>query len=104
MLLMSERNQMRTVADRLRRQFGNEQGWKEAVLPRLLALDCEKDGADKVEAIIGNGSWVRQYGCSECGIESWDIVQVGEPPDYESATAWICRDCLKSALKLLEGQ
>ena len=102
MLLMNERNQMRTVAERWRRHYGNEKGWKKPVLPKLLALDVEKDGAEKVAEIIGNGSWVCQYQCNECGEKSWEIAQVGEPVDYESSTAFLCRDCLRSALKLLD--
>jgi hypothetical protein len=67
----------------------------------LMALDQEAATAAQVAEIIGNSSWARELACSECGHETWGIVEIGEPPDYESATAYLCRDCLRAALRLL---
>lgn len=39
--------------------------------------------------------------CGECGVEDWDIVEIGEPPNYESWTAYLCLDCLEKAVTLL---
>ncbi len=67
----------------------------------LLALNQETATADDVAEIIGNSSWAREMACSECGKKTWGIVQIGEEPDYESATAYVCSDCLRAALRLL---
>jgi len=39
--------------------------------------------------------------CHECDARV-DVVQVGQEPDYESATANVCLVCLKKAVALLE--
>ena len=45
--------------------------------------------------------WVETE-CHECGRRNVSVVQLGEPPDYESQTADICIDCLRQALALAE--
>jgi len=67
----------------------------------LKALDPATATADQVNEIIGNKYWAGPTMCDECGTQSYDIVQLGEPPDYESRTACICRNCLVNALALL---
>ena len=79
-------------ADKRGRNIGEE----------LLALDPETATASKIAEIIGNNSWVCEKECNECGKKTWDIVEIGEEPDYESATAEICLDCLKKAVNLIE--
>lgn len=39
--------------------------------------------------------------CDECGKANDKVVMVGEPMDYESLTAFICKECLEKALKLI---
>jgi len=72
--------------------------------PQLSELDPETATVEEVENIIGRYGWLRQSSCDECGIQTWDIVEIGEPPYYESATAYVCLDCLKKAIALLEGK
>jgi len=67
-----------------------------------MQLDPETATAAQIAEIIGNTSWAQKRSCSECGGESWDIVEIGEPRDYESETANACRDCLVAALRLLD--
>lgn len=67
----------------------------------LMALDQETATAEEVAEIIGNSSWARERACDECGKETWELVEIGEPPDYESSTACVCRDCLHDSLQLL---
>jgi hypothetical protein len=67
----------------------------------LAALDVETATAADVAEIVGNGSWVGKNICNACKAETWDAVQLGEPPDCESSTVTICADCLRSALRLL---
>ena len=52
-----------------------------------------------VNKVIGNNSWT-YLSCDECSKEVEVVVQLGEEPDYESATAQICFPCLKKAVKL----
>lgn len=56
---------------------------------------------ETIDAIIGNRSWTRIGKCDECGIEEPPmIVEVGEEPDYESHTTYLCISCLEAAVKL----
>ena len=105
MELLNERHQVRTVAKRWRAQYGegtyvaDKRG--RMVGDELAALDPETATADDVAEIIGHRDWVCKNTCHECGAETWDAVEVGQPPDYESCTATICGDCLSAALRLL---
>ena len=105
MKLLNERNQVREVASRWREQYGSgtyrvdKRG--RMVGDELAALDLETATADVVEEIIGYRGWVQMNTCHECGTETWDAVQLGEPPDYESHTSTICGPCLRAALRLL---
>lgn len=103
MELMSERNQVRTVADRHLRAYPDPAyvywdkttaGEKQA---QLRALDPETATAADVAAIIGNGNWVEPKECGECGATGWDAVELGDP---ESESVCICMKCLKAAARL----
>lgn len=104
MELLNERNQVRTVASKWRKQYGSgsygDDKRGRMVGNELDALDVETATAADVAEIVGNRSWVCKSTCHECGVETWDAVEVGEPPDYESSTATICVDCLRKALTL----
>ena len=109
MHLLNERNQVRKVADRWLAQYGlygsyGADNRRRSIGRKLLALDKETATAEDVAEIIGNTSWVCQQKCGECGTKSWNIVQVGEPLDYESATAYLCVNCLRAAVKLVEDE
>ena len=104
----TEREQLRGVASRWREAYPREGrivGDKSTkrIQDQLDALDVETATAADVAAIIGNKLWVCAPTCNECGEDSWDAVELGEPPDYESATATICADCLRKALALIEA-
>lgn len=106
MILLNERTHVKQAIKKwlevygLDRTYGaDKRGRKVGV--ELLALDQETATADDVAEIIGNRSWARGNSCSECGVNSWDIVEIGEPRDYDSETAYLCRECLRSALRLL---
>ena len=105
MELLNERNQVRTVARRWHVQYGagtyGSDNRGRMVGNELAALDAETATAADVAEIVGHESWVGENTCHECGAETWDAVQVGQQPDYESSTATICRDCLRAALRLL---
>ncbi len=104
---LNERAQVRAVAAAWRRQYPPNSdymtvdGNPDDVLHALEALDVETATAKDVAKIIGNGSWVEPKECHECSVTSWNVVQVGQEPDYESATAQICGKCLRKALALI---
>ena len=56
---------------------------------------------DDVDAIIGNSSWTDTEKCNECQKDdNTPRLMIGETPDYESSTAYICLDCLKKSCSL----
>ena len=67
---------------------------------QLAALDTETASAELVNAIIGNSSWTTLR-CDECNKYVKAAIEVGEPPDYESATAMLCLPCITKAAQLL---
>jgi len=65
---------------------------------QLLALGSSPD-PDDVDRVIGNGSWTRVPECDECGAGDQPfVIQVGQPPDYESRTAKLCGSCCRQAI------
>lgn len=66
---------------------------------RLLALSVTPD-PDEIDRIIGNKTWTETPICDECDMRSAVIVQVGEPPNCESATANLCTGCILKAMQL----
>lgn len=54
---------------------------------------------DEVEAILGHSI---DGHCNECGKRVQRLVRLGDEPDYESNTAYICIDCLRRAITALE--
>jgi hypothetical protein len=58
---------------------------------------------DRVDAVIQETAWTRYY-CDECGCDAEMVIELGEEPYYESATARICHTCLLAALALFHTQ
>ena len=93
-----------SVVSRWKKQYRGISSYdreKLVILENLRSLGATPE-PDKVDAIIGNNSWTSVPGCDCCGEPKELIVRVGEEPDYESHTAYVCRDCLLEALKLTE--
>lgn len=104
MKVITERQLIRTVADRWREQY--PEGCKphqEDIWKALNGLDKETSTADDVRELIGNDSWCRIF-CNECKEYTGLAIQVGEEPDYDSATANLCMDCLTKAFNLMHEQ
>lgn len=107
MKLITSRDLIRKVPERWKAQYCNGGQWgntlvsgsTKAVYEALVALDLETATADQVAAIIGNESWSRNM-CNECGQNVDAVVEIGQPPDYESATAYACGPCLYKATAL----
>lgn len=73
---------------------------KEATYHKLIALG-NNPTPDEVNYVIGDISWTATF-CNECGKSVDEAVQLGQEPDYDSATASICKTCLISALELMK--
>jgi hypothetical protein len=73
---------------------------KLAIGQRLAALGGRGTETEIAE-IIGNTGWTRND-CDECDKDSMTVVQVGQEPDYDSRTAYICLDCLRKAISAAE--
>lgn len=104
MQLLDERSEVMTVAERWKSQYCCKGTWHDPfecdakdVYERLVALPASASAAD-VAAIIGNDSWIGES-CTECGERA--IVLVGQEPDYESATAYLCANCLQKLNELV---
>lgn len=42
--------------------------------------------------------------CGSCNEPSPIIVEIGNEPDYDSSTAYVCETCLRDALALIEAE
>ena len=42
--------------------------------------------------------------CTMCRRQVSEVVQVGEEPDWDSATCNLCRDCLQAAIDVLDAR
>jgi len=106
MLRVNERDQIRDVAERWAAQYPNnrERPEKEEIKQKLFSLNKDTATAKEVAEIIGNDLWVTPKECQECHVESYKVIQVGQEPDYESYTTYICPDCLRKALLLAESE
>jgi len=71
---------------------------KQEILRKLKAIDLTTATVEEVN-FITEIPYVKQCHCNECGEPSWEVIQLGEEPDYESNTASICHSCIKKALK-----
>lgn len=105
---ITRRGEIRTVATRWRAQYpsGTRLARGEsadAIFRRLADLDSERATRDEVDAIIGNHSWTA-ITCDGCSRDVEAAVQVGQMPDYDSATATLCVECLRAALQLLQEE
>lgn len=80
------------TADNRNRMVGKE----------LRALDPETATAEQVDEIIGNRSWTRLK-CNECDKEVEGLVCIGEEPDYDSQTAFVCFACLREAFDMVKN-
>lgn len=101
MILITERDKIRGVADAWDKQYT---GWqhdaqKMAIGRELRKLDKETATAADVERIIGNDSWTQQE-CDECKQAVKAVVQVGDEPYYESNTVLLCVHCIGKAAEL----
>lgn len=106
--LLNEREQIKGVAANFKKQYPkNMQMWNgkgdtNTAVKQLQALDPNAATRDDVTLIIGNDSWVKPDNCDNCGIESWDLILIGTPGDYEeNRSIDLCKKCLLEGASLL---
>lgn len=58
---------------------------------------------DDIDRIIGNTSWTSPAACYVCHERAEVIVEMGDEPDYESRTAYLCPCCIRKAAKFVES-
>ena len=122
MRIITERTQIREVSKRWDRQYPQESAAhdKRVIGDCLRRLDLETATADEVAAIIGNRTWAEHSTCEcdPCRIPPDDasdccfdyhrkthaiVVEVGEPPGYDSRTVRMCLSCARAALAMIEA-
>jgi hypothetical protein len=98
----SERESVKTAIHNFIANYGNgtyHYGKDKQAGAKLKLLDPETATAEEVNTIIG-APWAVPWCCDECNHSGWDVIEIGDPPDCDSSTAYICQDCLKVALNL----
>lgn len=105
MKLITVESLCKDVTQRWKDQYYDGKRWKiihsgdsEIIYKALVKLG-ESPKASEIEEIIGNASWTSAF-CNECEKHVDALVELGEAPDYASATARICLSCLEKAIKL----
>lgn len=72
-----------------------------AITKKLAELPIPVD-PDAVDSIVGNKSWTGIGICGECKKDGPPmLVQIGDEPDYDSHTAYVCLDCIGAAYRML---
>jgi len=104
MYVITKREIIKSVVERWGQTYRNNSYGEDKleILERLKLLDLETVGAVTINNIIGNNSWTTLK-CSECGKDSIVVIQVGEEPDYESATIQICLPCIDKLKQMAES-
>lgn len=82
------------VAEMWKHQYG-ESNTKE--YQQLCALVSPTE--EQIANIIGNSSWTENE-CTECRKDFPIVIQIGDDPDYDSDTVWLCTECLQKALRM----
>jgi hypothetical protein len=105
MEIITERLTILSVSDKWDRQYpvGRSDEKHFEIGRHLRVLDLNTATSDDLERIIGNRSWSATPKCSECGTQNVPVVEVGEEQDYESATAWLCKECVSKAFDLMRN-
>jgi hypothetical protein len=105
MKLITERDKIREVPQRWQGMYEDGKYGKDKLdkMIQLNALDAEIATSKQIADIIGNDTWTTMS-CSECGKQSIPVIEIGEEPDYESNTVWLCFECIQKLYKLMKGE
>lgn len=97
MILITKQDKIKNIVKRWTRQYPKS---KADITRKLRQINPTTE--DEIAEIIGNRSWTDNY-CHECNTDCDVLVQLGQEPDYESATANICLNCLQKAIDTANG-
>lgn len=103
MHLTTKQAKIKSAKDRFFKQYKSdryESSYITAIKAKLRKLDPDTATELDIVKAMGSNSWTRIV-CDECNEEVDAIVTLGEEPDYESATADICKNCLIKALEMI---
>jgi len=101
MKLITRHTRAAEVVERWLRQYPEDNAPKHPGMGAKLRALGDNPDPDVVDALIGNNTWTQTNVCDECGAEEVPVMQIGEEPDYESRTAWLCEACLEKALGMI---
>ena len=73
---------------------------KDIVTSKLKLLG-DNPAPDDIDITIGNESWTKVPECSECGWDFVKVVMVGDEPDYDSSTVYLCASCVNKAFTVM---
>lgn len=103
MKVITKQDRIRDAIASFRKMWGNGSYGADqrgvAVGSELGPLNSDKATAEDVNTLIGNASWTRLE-CDECKKDSEAVIEIGDKPNYESNTAYICVDCIRDAFEL----
>lgn len=102
MKLITRQSKANEAADQWQLHYSPDR-WpdKQKIAEKLRSLG-DTPNPDDVDRIIGNGSWTKPGKCDECGKDSGSVIQLGEEPDHESHTTWLCELCMREAIPLFK--
>ena len=119
MILITRQTQANCAAERFQKQYAGFDLYNAEYDPSLYTYGIKPDqkltevieklkqlppnpSPDLVDEIIGNNSWTMVPSCDECGNPfPICVVMLGQEPERESNTAWVCGECLLKAVGLL---
>lgn len=105
MIIVTRQTRANQACEAWRRQYRGITNIKWAHIGDQLEALGPTPNPDDVDRIIGNGSWTDTPTCDECdATHNGPRVRVGSEPDYDSATAHLCRRCIKKAAALMESR
>lgn len=101
MKLITRKGLAKCAADRWKTCYYKQNEWKygedkEQTYYKLVTLG-DNPSPEEVNDVIRNATWT-DLRCDECDTHVEEVMRVGDEPDYESATAHICKPCLVKAL------
>lgn len=82
------------VAQQWGRQYNSDQYPDKQIIFRNLKNLGKRPNPDDVDRVIGNTSWTHPPVCRECGEVKDAVLRLGDEPDYDSSTTYICLACL----------
>jgi hypothetical protein len=104
--IITERDIILKVPAKWKQQYdlhfrnGNWPQDKRDIYNNLLKLDFNTCTQADVAQVIGNKSWTGLK-CDECKKDVDWVLHLGDEPDYESNTVYVCKECVKKAAELL---